>query len=81
MYEFAINKIKLQRAIAACNASQDSDCVFETYKKLGGAVNPNFIAPVVEPAHISDVMPVVELEEPVVIEKAVIKTAVRKAKK
>lgn len=93
MYEFSTNNIKLQRAIAFCSGNPDTGCVLAVYKKLGGAVKPGYIEPIViavaEEVHFAPLsmtatftpvedMPVVETEEPVVIEPAVIKTAVRK---
>lgn len=83
MYEFALNNIKLQRSIAFCSGNPDQGCVLAVYKKLGGAMNPNYVEPVVEevsiaPMAIVEDMPVVEVEEPVEVEPAVIKKAVRK---
>lgn len=83
MYEFALNAIKLQRAIGFCNGNPDAGCVFAVYKKLGGAVKPDYVEPVVEAPVVEEVTTVTEKQVtmPVVEEEPVVKAPKKKKAK
>lgn len=87
MYHYALNKMKLQRAIAEVGPAGDERAIRAAYVKLGGAVDPQYAEkedvkapePIV-PVSENTEMPVVELE-PEAPKKAAKKVSPKKPKK